>query len=247
MEKITIKHYLNKKLKPIKTGDNDNLFPVYVRILWGREVIRIKSVIANQKSKIEDYLTDKQFNEKENTDLFIIETKIIKHIFNNVEHFKLYEDFTISNLIEKFTKSMFDEINNTLYLDLNKISNNYNDTNSFWEIVSDHLCNSIENKNIAFIEKSLNIDVRNFDLIENFDFIKKDEDLKIVCETIKELKQFETKFYSESNPLNVYEWSINNGLEKFIQFTRIDLKTKKTYENFLSLTNSQIMHYANKN
>lgn len=241
MGKITVKHYLNKRLKPIDFENGELFYPVYVRILWGREVIRLKSVIANQTGKFTDYLKEEQFNNSTNSSLFKIETKIIEYIFSNHENHVKKKENSLSDIIEQFTLKILDILSTTIYCEFDNIStvfksDSFEDNFSF--SVKKHLAKSINNLNLNFIEKSINIDFEKFNLIEDFKFIKNDISLKNICEIIKEIRLFEDKFYSKEIPLNAYEWLINDGYENFLKFVNPQVKKTEIFPKLMTELNN---------
>ena len=124
MSEITIKHYLNKKLKPYFNGF-ENQYPVYVRIINGREVIRIKSVIANKGNKLFDYLTDDDLKNPDNIKLFEIEAKIIKYIFENLEKYINDVGITISDIIKSFIDDVILSFYNAIFIEFDEEINKF--------------------------------------------------------------------------------------------------------------------------
>lgn len=75
MEKVTIQHYLNKRLKPSPNGDLLE-YPVYVRVSYGRKNERLKSEWIIHPCSDFDFENNKGL-----LDLIEYEAKIIRFIF----------------------------------------------------------------------------------------------------------------------------------------------------------------------
>lgn len=64
MKKLTVKHYLNKKLKP----DNDGSYPIYVRVIYNRqntnfksEIVRLVFANENQFENNKEIIRDREY------------------------------------------------------------------------------------------------------------------------------------------------------------------------------------------
>ncbi|WP_434981546.1 hypothetical protein [Daejeonia sp. YH14] len=158
MGKITVKHYLNKRLKPDNNG-NDKIYPLYLSILYDRMSIRTPSAI----NAIWEDLTEKDFENKKfrkellfkmKYEINLIERSVKKFIEDeNVRQLrkdlgKVYpgkkyrsknERLNILNTyIDYYTHSIFDVVSNELLKRirnavLNKLSNNFNELDLFDE------------------------------------------------------------------------------------------------------------------
>lgn len=238
MTTLKINHYLNTKLKPFDRGDGKLAYPVYVRILWGREVIRIKSILANRREKLDDYLTKMEFDLLNNKGVFDVEIEIIKHIHKNVN-----SKVSLQEIIKMYLQPMTNIVSNAIYIEFDIEFKNYGILefeDNFRSSIRKYLIDSLQNNNSRFIEKSISIKIENFDLIDNFDFLKKDPKLKTICEIVKYIAVFDQKFYSSKDPLNLYEWTINNGSGKFNSFISETLKNDPIYRRLMKAINTSI-------
>lgn len=241
MKTLKISHYLNKKLKPITLGD-ENYYPLYVRVLWGREVYRFKSVIIESYENhfFRHYLSEKDLLKDEYLQLITVENDIIEYIFNNSEYY-FKNNMSISSIIEQFNLKVLDTFSNAVYLEFDeRIKDFTNETmldNFSFNFIKYLFNGIIINKN--FIEKSMKIDFNNFDLIEDFSFIKNNEIL-IISKSARELKRFEKKYYSKDFPLNAYEWKIKNGYDNFINFVSLDLRENNIFKTLMRDINNYL-------
>ena len=120
-KKISIKHYLNTYLFPVgETEDKELLYPLYYRIIFNRQSVKLKSNIkkpfAENKFNIESLSeTDKSLMEREALAL----TYIINEIYNNVwisrmkddsasQEQRVENDFDINQIFSSFKYSDFE-------------------------------------------------------------------------------------------------------------------------------------------
>lgn len=231
MKTLKISHYLNKNLKPFNDGVND-CYPVYIRVLWGREVIRIKSIFFNRSDKTNDYLSEKEFESRNSLNLFETEKKIITHIFENGDQYFSSEETNLSDLIAYFTRPIIEIFSSAVYLYFStETPKGFDEPFDFF---SKKLVENLQNENAKFLEKSIKIDVANFGLIKDFSFIKDSPELKVIFETLKELNIFIAKFYNDEKPLNVYEWLLNGGVTMFSQFVKPAIRNSKIFEKLIN-------------
>lgn len=106
MSKLTIKHFLNEKLKPLTIGDKKE-YPVYVQITHKRHVQQIKSLLLG-------YMTKERFETAETLYITRRETQIIESLYNYAESIITNYDIrkmsvTTRELLEWYTKPL-DEI-----------------------------------------------------------------------------------------------------------------------------------------
>lgn len=109
---IKINHYLNKNLKPI-INNKGNQYPIYIRILHGRNVMRIKSVLIPKYFKVFNYFNDFDF-ENNNILKNIIEKeqRIIKYILESGNTIFINN---ISDTISFFSMPILEVLYITLY------------------------------------------------------------------------------------------------------------------------------------
>lgn len=103
MSKLTIKHFLNEKLKPITIGDK-NEYPVYVQITHKRHVQQIKSLLLG-------YMTEERFETAETLYIIRREIQIIESLYNYAESIITDYDIrkmsvTTRDLLEWYTKPL---------------------------------------------------------------------------------------------------------------------------------------------
>ena len=81
MLKVSVKHYINKKLKysmGVGIYEGEPAYPVYIRISYGRKNQRIKSLWIHHD------VTEKEFEKDERVKRIIkYESDIIEYIFSN--------------------------------------------------------------------------------------------------------------------------------------------------------------------
>lgn len=176
MSKLTIKHFLNEKLKPLIIGDK-NEYPVYVQITHKRHVQQIKSLLLG-------YMTEERFEGTETMYIIRRETQIIESLYNYGESIITDYDIrkmsvTTRELLEWYTKPL----NKILYelteyykvecllKEWEKIINKKYNTNfqinaETLNILDDDLCFLKENK-LEFGKIGINVD----------DIFESDEDI----------------------------------------------------------------------
>lgn len=103
MSKLTIKHFLNEKLKPIIIGDKKE-YPVYVQITHKRHVQQIKSLLLG-------YMNEEKFDTDETLYIIRRETQIIESLYNYAESIITDYDIrkmsvTTRELLEWYTKPL---------------------------------------------------------------------------------------------------------------------------------------------
>ena len=159
MSKITVKHYLNTRLKP-EIEDKVNIYPIYLSITYDRMNIRTPSQIFNgftttikegdfEKNKIEKHSLIKLNYEKD-----LIERCVIE--FENDENLKrLRKDYQLLYSIKNY-RSKSERLN---------ILKSYIDflTHSIYAVVSDFLYNEIK----TGILVNINNEIKEFDLLDN--------------------------------------------------------------------------------
>lgn len=245
MNKVKVNHYLNKKLKPFNTGITDT-FPVYVRILIGRNVLRIKSPLLSSGDKWSTYFDDEDFNNNaELNDTLTIETKLIKFIINNIDKFKTEN---LTELVRNLSISICNEL---LDIDLYLYTHCFEDVNiepSFFNVLKLYLSEYLSKK--TNIEKEFfynNIDIQNtsdYKIIKKIDFIKNNE-IKHLFNIVVLLREFEELNYTITDrkknapyktkkPLNIYEWCFNGAKQKFIDFVDEETKESQIFKNIIN-------------
>ncbi|MFV8335187.1 hypothetical protein ACNQF7_03760 [Flavobacterium sp. RSP29] len=159
MSKITVKHYLNTRLKP-EIDDKVKIYPLYLSITYDRMNIRTPSEIYNgiattikegdiEKNKIEKQISFKLKYEKD-----LIERCVIE--FEKDEKAKrIKKDYYLLYPLKKY-RSKNERLN---------ILNSYVDfyTHSIYDVVSNFLYNEIKTE----ILKHLNNGIKEFDLLDN--------------------------------------------------------------------------------
>lgn len=202
--KITVKHYLNDRLKPeIENGVEK--YPIYVRVTHERKNLRFKSVVCDK------YYTKLDILETEIIDLFDYETEIINFIINqNLKN----ENINLVSILE-FLNTDIKYCTEFLYYS-NKIKPNL--------IKFINLKTGI---NLNTLEKFIN--VSSFEIIEiikglEFDIFNNESEKKELL-FYKILFEFLEK---SKRKLNIYDWKYKNINENFILY----IKSKFENENF---------------
>ena len=92
MGKISVSYYLNKKLKPEK--GTDNKYSVYIRVVYKRELYRIKSEIVEKYLVSEDeFYSDPKIREEIDYETNII-TCFIKYAESKKDNYVISESTT---------------------------------------------------------------------------------------------------------------------------------------------------------
>lgn len=242
MSDLTITHYINKKLKPYFTGI-ENIYPVYVRILKGREVLRIKSPLISG-NKIFSYFTENDLiNDIELQKTIINETKLIKFVLNNVDLIEKQNNEVINILNQNICNEILNIDLSITYFEQYKIK----DPN-FFNVLKSYLSKYLsKNTNINEVFFYNNIIINNsadYEKLTNISFIE-DPIIYEIFNIVVQLREFEKKFYTtpintispytSEKPLNIYEWYFNNGKINFINF--VDDKIKRS-EHFKKIIDS---------
>jgi len=203
MAKITVKHYLNTRLKPLLVGEVVK-YPVYVSANYKGHDHKFKSIwIKNRLSETEfqDNKTIKELIEYEKNiinEIVIFEREVVNidfnlHLFHST--FSIVNLFLRGSLITEMIEQLLKFIEDKTGLDLEFIELNINF------------------KSVKFWVNSMNSNI-----------YKKETQTKIRYYFM--LLMFEDNFFtpSENNELivgkvlNFYEWKKNGAREKFIKF-----------------------------
>lgn len=252
METIKITHYLNKKLKPIDYGSG-NAYPVYIRVLYGREVMRFKSILLSEKNKISElpsYYTDEDFeNIDEIKPILEREKEIIKYLLENKNTF---EKIDIPKLVFFFADK-FNDI-----LSIIKIKN----YNHIYNIQSDFINYIIADKNIdkrIFYESDLLRDLEFYFYLDNFNFIKNEKD-KNFAEFIKLLLEYD-KLYLRTDEekeemqddeeldlefrISIFDWLIKHHDNKFHEYAKNKFKDTEMLKSIFEDIHTEIIWRIN--
>ena len=204
MRTLKITHYLNKKLKPYSDREG-NYYPVYVRILLGSEVHRIKSPTFDTGIKWEDYQSDESFKLQEIQDKIACESNLLKYAYTNS---LVFEKYNLNDIIKGLSVNLIDNnLQNTL------------DPYGFFEIMLDSLASLLYDKTgiskMYFLENIKIHNLRDYKyLISNIEF--KNTDTNFIFNLIILFIKFEIDHFTPAKPLNCYEWYYNNAKEKFL-------------------------------
>lgn len=157
--KITVKHYLNTRLKP-DVDDNVKIYPIYLSITYDRMNIRTPSQIHNGIFTI---ISENNFSENKFPSKILFqmnyETDLLKRcveVFKNDENLKvLRKDYHLLYSLKNY-RSKSERLN---------IFNSYIDflTHSIYAVVSNFLHNEIKKE----ILKNLNNEIKEYDLLDN--------------------------------------------------------------------------------
>lgn len=211
MIKVTVTHYLNKKLKPslgVGLYTNEFAYPVYIRISFGRKNLRIKSRWIHFDVSEKEFETDKRIQEVKE-----YEASIICDAFK----YQNSDDFDISTKLQ-------------LYLE--DISKHY----VGWVILKDEVTSCIinyicEKANInghilyPYINYREILDYSSddwYELIDRRVFLAPLADKILYFAMLAEFKSInykdDTSDYEVGKILNYYEWKNKGGKERFLQF-----------------------------
>jgi len=204
MAKITVKHYLNTRLKPLLIGEVVK-YPVYVRVTFGRENHKIKSLwIPNHISEYE-FENDRRvlnlidYEKNMITDIIIIERESPNIQLSNR---LIYSNLPIRDCF--FSYQLKQNIERQLL----------------------ELITSKTGISTKLIE--LNIGYYNYELwIESINKRIYDDETQTKTLFFKMLLEFESKNYTSeikdnyevSKLLNFYEWRANKAKANFINYT----------------------------
>lgn len=200
MSKITVKHYLNNKLKP-EIEDKKEKYPVYVRVTHERKNLRFRSVICP------NYYTEKEVLSSSTIKLLDYETEII--------------NFIITKNLKNENESLVD----VLEL-LNSQIKYFTDMIIYDRNIKDNLVKFISKK--TKLDNEILNDIINVSYIDTVKVIKQ-LDTEIFENPVEKNKIIFYKglikyFESLENLLNIYEWKYKNGKENFITFFKNNTK-----------------------
>lgn len=232
MSKITVKHYLNKKVKS-KFIDNENNYPIYVMVLFNRKKTEFKSNIGFAYDLELEII--KKLIAKERK---LIIDLIIFYVSNNIDN-----DFIISDLKEVYrttSKNIVETINDMLSgMFLQQISNYvYLDNKTLpkeWNFAK----LSKEKKRLFYLHKIIDFRQNAFlleDGLKNLKLFKYIENIFTA--------QFREQYYSYSNFLNskIYKKYNPKTLSEFNTIVENDyfnyVSQNKNYETAKLETNN---------
>lgn len=268
MSKITIKRYLNKKLKPITVYDDvDKGYFIYYSITYNRKTQNIKSICGA-------VMTEKAFNilEKENSLYnFEINYTNVCNGFSIIEEFeylhkivetivKKYPDINIfDSFFTPLVKSFFDSLKDKLYNiawqkdSYDFLLNDKNDTKNEYS-VSDILdlklyMNELDN---SVYSKFSNFEHPEYERKQFYNSLNRSNNLIFNIECLSRISRINFKDYVLNSTLNM--WHLINSIISFygdkpkIVFI-LDLNHQKYYEDLLSkgidCTEKEIILYCN--
>ncbi len=204
MAKITVKHYLNTRLKPLLVGEVVK-YPIYVRVTFKRENHKIKSLW------IQNHLSEYEFeNDKKVKELIEYEKNIITEII----------------IIEREAENI--PLNNRLIYSTLPIRDCFFGHHLKQDIERQLLELITYKTGISSKLINLNIGYYNYNLwIESIDKNIFDDETQTKSLLFKMLLEFESKHfttevkdnYEVGELLNFYEWMKNNAKENFISYT----------------------------
>ena len=207
MGKITVKHYQNKKLKP-EIINGITQYPVYIRITYGRENERIKSLWlyhSVSEFEFENNATIKNLKD--------YETELIKDIlYNNIRNENVNIQYRLIHSLVPLSKCFIDYT-----LSLNEIQTQ----------TLKYICDKSElSEGIIFKYVKLN-DLHYSEWIELADKIIFEKETNERIKYLVILLKFESIFYPNTserfevgNILNFYEWKKSDVKQKFLKFAK---------------------------
>lgn len=268
--KITVKHYLEKKVKPTVVYPDIELgFPLYYRITYKRKTTNLKSftgAIMTEKAyehfketnKVDNYETNYKrscINLRLENELLFLE-KALEEITRNNENISAFDEYFIENL-----KTFFNDLEESLYfqgwykyvqeLDLKEKPINQKPL-TVKQILNQKFIESKED--IEFNDKYKKFDVdTSYYLKEQFyNIFNKDKSLIYCLNTLKETTGFDAFPYIHANTIKF--WHVIGLILKvypntlFIDFfINFDLqKIIKMNSNNKTVTNNEIELICNK-
>lgn len=216
--KITIKHYLNKKLSPYGIIGNDYQYAVYFRVIYNRLSTSYKSQIQRI-----GYATENEM---------INNIEVVNDLNYEIELINFIIEYSISNLQNLFSVKGISElvfITNKplkyLFFEDLCLTENQKDklkiyiskkTNFTIDLIEDFLVNSMveihSKENIIQLFREGIIDIEKKNIIEFYSILVDFEEL-----IYKEKEYFGCK-WGASNNLNFYEWKMKNKKNEFIEY-----------------------------
>lgn len=220
METIKIYHYLNKKLKPIDYGLGDKFYPVYVRLLIGREVYRFRSPAFNTGKGWLDYYVDLENINDDDKNKIKNETKLIRFIVENSE--KLDENKSIVDNIKILNTTILHILDIDYHITYFNTNEDGTGGINYFDFIDNFFCSFLEYKtnidNKFFTAKKLMHTIWDYQFL-NDEFLKYIPIIEIRERYIiaKKMVEFiDTKYTNEV--FNIYEWYFNNGKSNFLDF-----------------------------
>ncbi|WP_233882079.1 hypothetical protein [Tenacibaculum piscium] len=270
--KITVKHYLEKKVKPLRVYRDLPLgYPLYYRITYKRKTTNLKSftgAVMTEKAyehfkktnKALNYETNYQqtdvFHLKIEKELFFIE-KALEEIINNDEDISAFDEYFIEKL-----KTFFKGLEESLYsqgwykykqkLDLMKVSKFREEPYTVKEILNQKIILSKEDVNFEKKYEKFEELTRHHEQEEFYYIFNKEKSLIYSLNILKKITGLDAFSYIHTNTikfwhvigliLSVYPHTL--FIDFFINFD-IDKIIKKNNNN-KTVTNSEIKTICNK-
>lgn len=181
MSKITVKHYLNKRLKPVETIENKDFFPVYLSITYDRMNIRKPSAFYHYNGTFFEVENESDFKKIDEKYLFKLNyeidlyTRCIKYFIKDDSNKNLNRDYFKIHKSKKYNSK--NERLNFLnsYLDFYKCS--------IYDVISSELKIFLESAILPVITKEIDLldkfelkhlfrpnNPRLYEIIEKYDF-----------------------------------------------------------------------------
>lgn len=225
---IKITHYLNKKLKPINWGiENEDFFPVYVRVLYGREVMRFRSPAFNTGDNVFDYFSDEQLKSEKTQNKIINETTLIKFILTNFD--KLDQSLSIVENINILNHSIIELFELDFWITYFNQNSDGTGGINYFDYINEYVCELLETKTDIqskfFLSKGIMNNLNTYIYLDDSvsDYIPNHK-LKTMFLIGKRIAEFNKSYFSEKKKFNIYEWCFNSGKSKFLEFVKSDLK-----------------------
>lgn len=212
MVKVTVSHYLNKKLKPTKGigyYEGELAYPVYIRISYERANQRIRS------RWIHFDVTDREFEEdKRIQEVKLYETEIISDILqsqesSNFDNIGAKLNYYLDNLIELYVKMMIRKKEIVEYI-LNFICSKTG--------LNRHILN-------PYVSYNDIVDYSHDDWYELIDKNVIPDSMKNTIIFLALLNEFEAMYYKDEaddyevgNILNYHEWKNKGAQKRFLDF-----------------------------
>lgn len=218
MAKISVTHYLNKRLKPsygIGKYQNELAYPIYIRISYGRKNQRIRSQWLHFDATEREFANDLRIQE-----IIKYETEIIEDVLNNINDNDLYLNtglmLYLCDLTNNYLACMFGNLKEISRYIVQYLT----DKTHFSENLIIH------STNIEYAISNYYTHIDWYELLDNNVF---PENIKHYIIYLSLLYEFESIYYCKKDDafdyeigsiLNLYEWKNKEANKKFIAFAK---------------------------
>lgn len=193
--KVTVRHYLNTKLKPV-FEDSKEKYPIYVRLTHERKNLRFKSILCNK------YYTDNDLLDIDIINKINIEIEIVNFIIRN--YVNKSDDYDLVDVLE-FLAGEIKYFTDMIILD-RKIKENIVNYISKKTKLSIELLDEIIN--VQYIDTIKTIKTLDIEVFEDIQVKNKISFYKLLIEY----------YENHNNSFSVYYWRHKDGKQDFIEY-----------------------------